>query len=395
MPALTRLLTIPAQQVGSIVLESWGAFRRSSAYADVPPLDPSLRLVGQAILDRTFTLFTSVMTGVPHPDAVRQMVEEAEDIRDFLEERGWLRDPEAYHTTPPPVESFREERGATWGTTGRRPFQHLTFESEYEPHPGEPGRDRWLSYEANRTTHAYVLEHDGRPRPWLVCVHGFAMGTPLVNFSAFQVKRLYDELGLNLIFPCLPLHGPRGTGRFSGSQVLAPDFVNMVHLLAQAAWDIRRTISWVRSRNANGIGLYGVSLGGYTGALAASLEDDLDCIFASIPAVDFPNLARDNQPWIMDRYDEEFEMDWSLVRAVTHVVSPLSMKPRIPVEGRFIIAGTADRVVRPDQPRALWRHWDHPRIHWFDGGHVVGQFNRSIADFLEVSLREMGMLGNV
>lgn len=376
-----------------MLFESWGAFRRSSAYADVPPLDPSLRTVAEAILDRTFTLFTSVMTGVPRPEAVRRMVSEAEEIRDLFRERGWLADPATYHRDPPPVESFRSTPAATWDRTGRRRFRHVLFESGYEPHEGEPGRDRWLAFEANRSVHAYVLEHEGPPRPWLVCVHGFAMGTPLVNFSAFQVKRLHDELGLNLVFPCLPLHGPRGTGRFSGADVLAPDFVNIVHLLAQASWDIRRTVSWVRSRQPTGVGLYGVSLGAYTSALAASLEDGIDCIFASIPAVDFPGLARDNQPWIMDRYDEEFDIDWSLVRAVTHVVSPLAMQPRVPHQGRFIIAGVADRVVRPDQPRALWRHWEHPRIHWFDGGHVVGQFNSSIADFLEISLRELGMLG--
>ena len=36
-------------------------------------------------------------------------------------------------------------------------FEHLTFPSGYEPHAGEPGRERWLSYEANRTAHAWVV----------------------------------------------------------------------------------------------------------------------------------------------------------------------------------------------------------------------------------------------
>jgi len=387
-----RLLTIPVQQIGSLFSESWGAFRHSSGYSDVPPVDPSLRLIGEALLDRTFTLFTSVMVGVPQPDLVRRMLAEAMEQRDFLEAGGFLADPLSYHRTPPPVESWDESEESTWEGPRRRHFRHLRFESGYTPHPGEPGGERWLEHAGNRTTHAFVLEHEGPPRPWLVCVHGFAMGTPLINFSGFQVKRLHEELGLNLIFPTLPLHGPRGTGRFSGAEILAPDYLNMLHLFAQGAWDVRRTLSWVRGRGAPQVGLYGVSLGANTAALTASLEDGLDCIFASIPAVDFPNLARDNEPWIMSRYyDNEFEMDWQLVRTITHVVSPLALPPRLPRERRFIMAGVADRVVRPYQPRALWRHWDRPEIHWFSGGHVVGQFKDTIGDFLEACLRKIGM----
>ena len=37
---------------------------------------------------------------------------------------------------------------------------------------------------------------------------------------------------------------------------------------------------------------------------------------------------------------------------------------QIPVEKRFIYAGVADRVARPDQARALWRHWGRPEIEW-------------------------------
>jgi hypothetical protein len=75
------------------------------------------------------------------------------------------------------------------------------------------------------------------------------------------------------------------------------------------------------------------------------------------------------------------------VRAATHVVSPLAVSPRVPHEGRFIFAGIADRVARPDQARALWRHWERPSIHWFSGGHVAGQLNRGIEPFVHDALR--------
>jgi hypothetical protein len=225
-----------------------------------------------------------------------------------------------------------------------------------------------------------------------VGVHGFAMGTPLVNFAGFPVRLLHEELGLNIAMPVLPLHGPRGASGVSGAEVLNPDYMRMVHLFAQGVWDVRRTLSWIRSRSEEPVGLYGISLGGYVSALTAAFEPELACVIAGIPAVDFPGLANDNQPWIMRRYGDEFEVDWTLVRAVSHVVSPLAFPPRVPHERRFIYAGLADRVVKPYQPRALWRHWEEPEIHWFSGGHVLGIWNDTIGDFLVRALESTGMV---
>lgn len=98
---------------------------------------------------------------------------EAVDAYSLFEERGWFEDPASYHEEPPPLEDpevhCQKRRG--------RDIECLTFESLYEPRPDEPGRDRWLSYEKNRTARAWVLRHDEEDRPWLICVHGIRMGT--------------------------------------------------------------------------------------------------------------------------------------------------------------------------------------------------------------------------
>jgi hypothetical protein len=384
---LEALLTIPAQQVGAFVSEAWGAFRRSSAYSSVPPLSPSLGLVGEALLDRTFTLMTSVMVGVPVPEAVRRMVEDLQAAQAFYGAQGWLAEPIGYHRTPPAPDEIENASARTFSGPRVYRYEHLRFESGWEPHAGEPGRERWLAHPLNGTAHVYVLRHE-EPRPWLVGIHGFAMGTPLVNFAGFPVRMLHEELGLNLAFPVLPLHGPRGSGGMSGGEVLTPDYLRMVHLFAQAVWDVRRTLAWIRTQGDQPIGLHGISLGGYVSALVAGLEPELGCVIAGIPAVDFPSLANDNQPWIMRRYGDELEVDWRLVRRVSHVVSPLEFAPVVPRERRFIYAGLADRVVKPYQPRALWRHWGEPEIHWFSGGHVLGIWNPSIRGFLADALSE-------
>lgn len=388
----SRWLTVPGIQLGSLLSEGWGAYRGESQWHEVPQVEPSLGIALGAMLDRSFAAATNILTGVPSPEAVRQFNTGAAAMRDFLAERGCLDDPARYHREPPLLGPWTTAEDSTWLGARRQRFQRVAWASGFEPHPGEPGRERWLEREANRMMHAYVLEHRGDPRPWLVCVHGFGMGTPLVNFGGFSAKRLYEDLGLNLIFPCLPLHGPRGARRVSGSELLAPDYINLLHTFAQSVWDVRRALDWVRSREPKGVGLYGISLGGNISALVASFVSRLDCVIAAIPMVDLTSAARDNEPWIFRRYEREFEMDWEVIRAISHVVSPLSLAPRVPRERLFICAGTADRVVPPNHARALWRHWDRPEIHWFSGSHVLGMLHPSVPDFLEHAVRTSGLV---
>ena len=42
----------------------------------------------------------------------------------------------------------------------------MTFDSGYEPRPGEPGRERWLGYAENSREQALVMRHR-EPRPWV------------------------------------------------------------------------------------------------------------------------------------------------------------------------------------------------------------------------------------
>lgn len=384
---LIELLAIPGAPLSTFVAESWRAARGESAYAGVPPVEPSLRIVGEAVLDRSFSVGINALTGVPRPAQVRRQRAELADAVAALTAQGYLENPKRYHAAP--------EAPRDWSLTAahvrlgprRTLYQELSFESDYEAPEAICGAERWKAHAHNRSAHAFVLEHRGAPRPWLVCVHGFGMGTAMSNFAGFRARWLHEDLGLNLIFPCLPLHGPRGASRISGRELLRPDYTQLLHCFAQGVWDLRRTLRWVRERGGERIGFYGVSLGAYHSAIVAGLEHELECVIAGIPAVDFPSVARDNEPWILSRYEEDYQVDWEAVRALTYVVSPLSFDPLLPRERRFIYAGTADRVARPDQARALWRHWDEPEIHWYPSGHVAGVWKASVHAFVERALR--------
>ena len=82
MTAPWRLLALPGLGFGSFLLEGLAAARRVSPYADVPPVEPSLRVVAEAALDRSFSLGMNLITGVPHPTTMRRAQAEAQAIAD-------------------------------------------------------------------------------------------------------------------------------------------------------------------------------------------------------------------------------------------------------------------------------------------------------------------------
>jgi hypothetical protein len=291
---------------------------------------------------------------------------EAADAYPLFEERGWFSEPATYHREPPPLEKpevyYENLRGME--------IECLTFDSLYEPREEEPGRERWLCYKRNHTAYAWALRHPGGERPWLICIHGIRMGTLNKSLARFQPEYLYGELGLNLLMPVLPLHGARDTGLISGERTLSGDIMDSLHTGEQAVWDLRRLIGWLReSEGAPAIGALGHSLGGYAVSLLASLEEDLDCAVAGNPAVDPSHLFWTNALAVATHSMSVEGIREETLKALLRPVSPLALEPMIPRERRAIFAGTVDRVVPPVQAHNLWRHWDEPRIGWYQGAH--------------------------
>ena len=80
------------------------------------------------------------------------------------------------------------------------------------------------------------------------------------------------------------------------------------------------------------------------------------------------------------------------LKALLQPVSPLALEPVVPHERRAIFAGTVDRVIPPVQAHSLWRHWNEPRIGWYQGAHQ--RFIRAPEgrEILEDTLRAANML---
>jgi hypothetical protein len=339
--------------------------RRVARPAGRPAPVPTLRLTGNVACDE---LVLGAMVGSqppPDPDQLAAAGAEMAAAAAQHHDRGWSDDPGRYHRSPPPLgDTAVAIRSRRWLS---QRYEHVTFDSGFRPRPDEPGADRWDALVGNARAHVAVLRHPGPARPWLVCIHGFGTGTPRADFLAFHVSRLHRQLGLNLALPVLPLHGPR---RDPGSpMMLSYDLALSIHGLAQAAWDVRRVIGWIRSQSDAPVGLYGVSLGAYTAALVAGLEPT-EAVIAGVPAVDIPDLFARHAPRALARSARNAGLLGPAADAAFRVVSPLALPPQVPHQARAIYAGLGDRFVPTHQPVSLWDHWDRPELRWYPGGHV-------------------------
>ncbi len=354
----------------------------------LPAPNLSLGLVAGVAMDEALLAMAMAPSRFPRRADFTRVSTELAEARRMFSRRGWITLPASYHRAPPPLAPKDVEKSRGWALG--LGYERITYDSGFFTRSGEPGGERWLGYKPNRRATATIVRHRGEPRPWLVCVHGFSMGYPFMDFIGLQTAKLHRELGLNVALPVLPLHGPRKVTLMSGEPFLSFDMMNTVHGLTQAVWDIRRLLSWIKDQGATSIGLYGVSLGAHVVALLAGLEDGIDAVVAGIPVVDFPSLFHTHSPVHIRARSIEHNILGGVAEDVCRVVSPMSFEPKVPRDHRYMFAGYGDRMAGTDQALTLWDHWGRPPISWYSGNHVGYLWSRQVESFLGESLTSAG-----
>jgi hypothetical protein len=374
----------PFTRTGGFYARSWGTYLDREP-GELPVARPTIALAAQAFSDEIVLAGFRLLRSAPEAATLERITREVIAALDFYGQHGWLEKPEGFFAVPPPLTDVTVKRV---NNLGRR-YERLFFDSDYEPYAGEPGRERWLSYRGNNREYGLMFRHR-EPRPWLVCVHGAEMGRAALDPMLFRAWHLYSNLGLNVVLPVLPMHGPRARGLPKGAAFPGEDVLNQVHGAAQAVWDIRRLLSWIHSQQPEAmIGLSGISLGGYLTSLVASL-DDLACAILGVPAVDLVDLVDRHAG---SRPHDPVRQTMRLAKPIGRMMSPFALTPRVPMQGRFIYAGVADRLVHPrEQVTRLWEHWGKPEIHWYQGGHTGFFRSRPVQQFIDDALVQSGLV---
>jgi predicted alpha/beta hydrolase family esterase len=121
-----------------------------------------------------------------------------------------------------------------------------------------------------------------------------------------------------------------------------------------------------------------MSLGGYTTALLATVEQRLAFAVPLIPLASIADFARD-QGRLGD--GEQARLQHAALEEANAVVSPLTRKSLVPAERILVIGAESDRITPIAHAERIARHFGAP-LHRFHGGHLL-QFGRGDA-FREV-----------
>jgi pimeloyl-ACP methyl ester carboxylesterase len=266
----------------------------------------------------------------------------------------------------------------------------LRFESPYVP-VNPRIRKNYLRHKKNRTGHARWWRHAKGPRPTIIAIHGFNADLYHLNEWFFAIPWMY-RLGFDVMLYTLPFHGPRRTrfSPFSGHGFFAGGIPRINEAFGQSIFDLRILMNHLfDAHRVPRIGTTGVSLGGFTSALLASVDDRLAFSIPNVPVVSIADLMLEWGPLgpLMRGSLKVLRRGIEDARFLLAVTSPLTYRPLIDHRRLMVIGGVADRLAPPKQTRLLWEHWDRCRLHWFPGNHIMhfdrGAYLREMARFLK------------
>nr|PZN23283.1 MAG: hypothetical protein DIU78_14160 [Pseudomonadota bacterium] len=275
--------------------------------------------------------------------------------------REYACDPAAFYEEPPPIEPLsRESRD----DRGRRVLD-LAWPSTVRPFLA-PFAERYLETEENCVAAARLFTR-ARPRPVAVLIHGFMSGHFALEQRIWPIDEL-DRLGFDVALFVLPFHGVRAAkGRqapeFPG---IDPRFTN--EGFRQAVFDLRTLIRALYERGHPAVGLLGMSLGGYTAALTATLEPRLAFVVPVIPLASLADFSRE-QGFLVGSPDEVATLH-ALLERVHHVVSPFARSSRVPRERVLVVGARADRITPIAHARRIAGHFG-AELFAFRGGHLL------------------------
>lgn len=377
-----QIFVILVSGLAVLLMAGYLALVQQVPYDGAPLPDRSAKNCAKVALDEVVLGYFLLSSKLPRNDGAERIVDEMARAVELIERKGWHKDGTKYHVAPPPFSQPLRSSARCLGFD----YTRLSIASEFEAYGALPGSSRYMSYQKTANAHAWMLEHPGAPRPWILAIHGYRMGFPLLDMGLYSPRWFYERLGYNLLIPVLPLHGPRRIGWQSGDGYFDGEILDLLHAQTQALWDLRRWLGWLREeKQAPATAAMGISLGGFNTALLSNYDSKLACAIAGVPLADpakilwrhVPSLYRD---WLDARGAGEAE-----VRRVLAPIAPLSMKRK--VKNAVIFGASGDRIVPPDQIRCLQDHWSDAETIWCPGGHLTFWGDKNVRQLVDGTLR--------
>ncbi len=211
----------------------------------------------------------------------------------------------------------------------------------------------------------YPRGSDWREGPVVVLVHGWN-DAPNHYFRFPALARKFNAAGMSALTFELPYHFRRRPRRRLGaeSNFLSANVLRTAQAAGQTVAELRALTRWLSAQGCPKIGLFGVSLGGWLGGLAACHEPRLDAAALLVP------VSR------LDRTIEEVAFCRSIRAALKGQtldlgrLNLLAAQPLMGKENVLLIAADYDQFVPPDTVEELARAWGGPELWRLRMGHV-------------------------
>jgi len=350
------------------------------------------RVLGSAAgaVDRAATLAVQARNSVLKPSASGGDAEQRmQRLRDFVDSYPNLPDDEFFLTPrsiSPVARELAHETGFPSSGDPKRVLRalDLSWASEYQPLL--PALSERYGRCAENQAAGVRLFTCGEERPVAILIHGYMAGSYPMEQRVWPLLRLLRS-GYDAALFTLPFHGVRanatrrGAPEFPGSD---PRFSN--EGFRQVIADLRNFVGWLRAQGRPEIGVMGMSLGGYTAALLATVEPGLSFCVPVIPLASLADFVREQGA--LSSSPAVAADEHALLSRIYRVVSPIDRKPLIHPTRTLVVAGKADRITPVTHARKLAAHFGSQLVSW-DGGHLLQLGRNAAFRRVETLLREL------
>ena len=243
-----------------------------------------------------------------------------------------------------------------------------------EPVDESPGYLVWP------TPHSSGLDQNDRASAWLQpCDRGWSAPTVLILHALMSVNDLgyrrlaakFNALGWNAAFLHLPFHyARRPRGYLNGELAVTADLVRNGEGLRQGVSEFRQLMQWLRDKGCREFGIYGTSYGAWTGALLASIEEDISFIALLQPIADVEHAIWQSPAGAtIRRLLRRNGIDGTMTQRHAHLSSPLHAQPKTAPDRIILAIGAYDRIAPPERVRALADAWNGAQVITSPQGH--------------------------